>query len=149
MDPISLATGAVALLIPFLAQMGGRVAEHMGDALARSGPTMVEQLYQRVRARVTGEPYAEQALQRLEQQPDNDRRQRAFEDALADLLQAEPAFAEDIRRLVEDASHITQTNYTQITDAGTVAVEGDVNLRGTYVAGRDLTAGPAAEDSER
>jgi hypothetical protein len=73
----------------------------------------------------------------------------AFEDALADLLQAEPAFAEDIRRLVEDASHITQTNYTQITDAGTVAVEGDVNLRGTYVAGRDLTAGPAAEDSER
>jgi hypothetical protein len=148
MDPISLATSAVALLIPFIIQMGGRVAEHMGDALARSGQTVVERLYQRVRARVTGEPYAEQALQRLEQQPDNDRRRRAFEDALADLLQAEPSFAEDIQRLVEDAGHATRTNYTQITDAGTVAVEGDVNLRGTYVAGRDLTAGPA-EDSER
>jgi len=145
MDPISLATSAAALLIPFLNQLGGRVAEHMGDALARSGPTIVERLYQRVRASVTGEPYAEQALQRFEQQPDNDRRRRAFEDALADLLQADPTFADDIRRLVEDASHATRTNYTQVTDTGTVAVEGDANLRGTYVAGRDLTIGPAED----
>jgi hypothetical protein len=43
-------------------------------------------LYERVKAKVTGESFAGQALERLEQEPENPRRKGAFEAALAEVV---------------------------------------------------------------
>jgi hypothetical protein len=147
MEPISLAASAAALLVTYLRHVGDQAADTLGDRLGEAAWTKLARLHERVRARVAGDRFAERALQRLEQQPSNDRRRVVFEDLLADLLESEPEFAMALRRLVDDARQAGGSAITQIADSGVVA-GGDVHLQGTNVAGRDLTMGRSASPDD-
>jgi hypothetical protein len=98
-------------------------------------------LYERVKAKVTGESFAGQALERLEEEPENTRRQGAFEDALAEVVRGDPSFATALAGLLEEAQRTAGPTLTRIEQSGATSIHGDVTLEGTNVAGRDLHVG--------
>jgi hypothetical protein len=81
---------------------------------------------------------------------------------LADLLEEDPGAEADLRALVAAVLSAMgaegQITPTHIGESGAVAIGGNVRLKGTYVAGRDLSVGaqsggpgenPPARDSSR
>jgi hypothetical protein len=150
MDPVSLATSAAALLATYLGRAADRAASDLADTLGEAAVTKLGQLYRWLRTKVTGKPAVEEALQRLEEEPQDDERQIVLRVTLTDLIrsESESGFAETLERLVAEAQQAGGPALTQIVDAGIVAGR-DVHLRGRNVAGRDLTIGqPPAKDGE-
>jgi hypothetical protein len=143
-EPFSLATAAVALLTPLLQRAGGRVAEQAADALTDAALPAVKRLYQAVKERLRPGTYAGSQLEGVEQRPDSESRQQALRSALAEELEADPAFAAEVERLVGEA-HAAGGVQLTVSDAGVVAGR-DVHQRGQYVAGRDLNIGDAGHD---
>lgn len=131
MDPSSLAAAAIPVIVNYLSR-----SEKVGDAAVG----LASDLYQRVRGWFTDDPTATGALDRLEEEPENPRRQGAAEFALASALDADPERVRqlgDLLRALESAGSGSAVG--TISDAGVVSLSGDVTLKGTHVAGRDLT----------
>jgi hypothetical protein len=140
-DPTALAPQALPLLVTYLRHLGGRLATHVASDLDNLIVSKLTALYDQVRAKVTGDNYAEQALERLEQEPENPRRQGAFEDALAEVVDRDPSFAAVLAGLLEDVRRAAGPTLTRIEASGATSIHGDVTLEGTNVAGRDLHVG--------
>src|SRR6266545_7344884 len=102
-DPAMLASQALPFLLTYLRHVGGRLADHVAGDLDDLVVGKLTAVYDRVRAKVIGESFAGQALERLEQEPENPRRQGAFEDALAEVVDQDPSFAAVMAGLLEDA----------------------------------------------
>jgi hypothetical protein len=143
MDAVTLATTAAALLAPYLRHVANRALDNVGDTLSEAAVAKLGQLYDWVRAKVTGKP-AGLALDRLEREPENDKYRVVLEVALAELIESEsrsgPGFAETLERLVAEAGRAAGPDLAQITDAGAVAGR-DIHMQGRYVAGRDMAVG--------
>lgn len=146
MDPAALAATAVAMLLPYLHQLAGRVTERTADALSDSGLPKVQQLYQTLKERLRPGSYAGNVLEGAEVRPDSEGRQQALGAALAEELQHDPDFAAEVERLVTQAQESGGATVS-VTDSGAVAGR-DLIQRGRNVAGRDLTIGtPGAQHS--
>ena len=95
MDIGTIAAAATPILIKgletFSQKFGEKAAEEMGE------------LYQKIRAKFLGDPYAEQTLARAKQMPESKGRQAALEEVLAEKMNEDPDFAENVRRLVDEA----------------------------------------------
>lgn len=140
-DPTALASQALPLLVTYMRHVGGRLADRVVGDLDDLVVGKLTALYDRVKAKVTGDSYAEQALERLEQEPENAQRQGAFEDALAEVAQGDPSFSAALAGLLEDARRAAGPTLTRIEASGATSIHGDVTLEGTNVAGRDLHVG--------
>ncbi len=105
-DPISVA--AVAMIAPYLAKAGEAAASKAGEAVWQAA----ESLYHKIHAKFSHEHdiYAEQTLQRLEDQPTNEERQAALADVLTDKLQADPSFAQELQQAVQGAAQTQGTD---------------------------------------
>ena len=57
MDPMALAASTVALLAPFLARMGGQVADQLGNELGEAVVGRLGRLYEFVKAKVAGDRF--------------------------------------------------------------------------------------------
>jgi hypothetical protein len=148
-DPSALASATIPFVVTYLRQLGGQMVGHVRGDLDRAVLGRFEALYQKLKARLGGETFAAQALERLEQQPESGRRQRGFEDALSEVLEGDPSFAAVLQRLVDEASRSSGIALAQISESGATALQGDVTMTGTNVAGRDLVIGrdvPAHEE---
>jgi hypothetical protein len=139
MDPLSLATAAVSLIVPVLGRAAGHIANRVGDDLGEAVTARLERLYEAIKARLAPGSYADGALQRLEEQPDNERRKAALQDGLTELIEADPAFGKELLELIRAAEAAGGREVVQIMDAGAISIGGDVKMRGTNVAGRDMT----------
>ena len=137
-DPATLASQALPLLVSYLRHVGGRLAVRVASDLDEVVVGKLTALYERVRAKVTGGSFAGQALERLEQEPENPRRQGAFEDALAEVVHGDQSFAAALAGLLEDARRAGGPTLTRIEESGATSIHGDVTMEGTNVAGRDL-----------
>jgi hypothetical protein len=100
MDPTQLASMAVSLVAPYLTEAGKAAANKAGEAAGQQ----VEAILAAIRRRFQGDgdSYAQQTLERLEQQPDAEGRRRALGDVLAEKA-ADPAFAQELGDLVRKA----------------------------------------------
>jgi hypothetical protein len=141
LDPAMLASQALPFLLTYLRHVGGRLADRVAGDLDDLVVSKLTTLYEQVKAKVTGDSYAEQALARLEQEPENTRRQGAFEDALAEVADRDPSFAAALAGLLEDAGRAAGPTLTRIEASGATSIHGDLTLEGTNVAGRDLHVG--------
>ena len=146
MDPVSLAGAAVALLGPYFAQTAGALATRAGESIAEAAVPKVRALYERLRARLTPGSYQGTLLDGVEAQPDDPGRQEILKAELAKLLAKDPRFAAELEGLVEQAERAGGVRIAS-TDVGVVAGR-DANLRGRYVAGRDLHVGSPADEDE-
>jgi hypothetical protein len=140
-DPTVLAPQALPLLVTYLHHLGGRLADRVARDLDDLVVGKLTALYERVKAKVTGDSFAGQALERLEQEPENPRRQLAFEDALAEVVQGDPSFAAALAGLLQDTRRAAGPTLARIEESGATSIHGDLTLDGTYVAGRDLHIG--------
>ncbi len=129
-DPIT--TAAAALLAPYLTKAGEEVAKQAGDAAWQ----MAASLYQAIRRKFTKDQdaYAQQTLQRLEEQPTNEARQAALADVLNEKVQADPSFAQELKGLVQDTTQTQGINQFLTQVYGNAQVEKIVNIGQTGTA---------------
>jgi hypothetical protein len=146
MEPVT--TAAVGLLVGYLGRLGVKVGEQVAGELDEAVLGRLRRLYELVKARVAGDGYAAGALERVEAEPENERRQGALEDALGELVDADGEFAAQLGALVEEVK-AASGGMVQVSDAGVVSFGGQVTMRGRYVAGRDMTVGESPPDGER
>jgi hypothetical protein len=147
-DPTSLAAAAVAVLGPYLAQAASGFAKRTGETIADGAVPAVKALYERLRSRLSPGSYQGALLDGVEAEPDDPGRQEILKAELAKLLEQDKRFAAELEGLVEAAE---RAGGAQITATGAGVVAGrDVNLRGNYVAGKNMYIGsPSQKDRER
>jgi len=134
MDPILLATTVTAFLAPYLAKMGGKAAEAMGEQLPEAGGKIWSAIVEKFK----GKQAAEGAAKELAAKPDDRDNQDAFEVQLRKALKEDPGFSVVIQKLAEAAERETRaaiistgsgavaTSHSVAAGEGGVAVKGDV-----------------------
>jgi len=121
MDIITVATGAVTLLAPYLVKVGEKAAEKVGEKL----PEAAAKVWNAIMARFTGKLAAEEAIKDFVAMPDDEDNRAAFRKELRKVLEAEPTFVDELARLLDDARR--QSGDTIInTGSGAVATGGSV-----------------------
>jgi hypothetical protein len=138
---MDLASAAVALLVPFLGQLGGHVVGKATAELSQAAMDRLDRLYERVKVRLAGGDAAEagRALQRLEAEPQDQRSQESFRELLGRVIERDPGFADELAALLRQAQAAAPA-VTQVSDSGATAVGGgDVRITGDTAAGRDIT----------
>ena len=95
MDPVTLAGLAVALVAPYLVEGGKELAKKIGG---EAGERIVK-LYDKVKAKLTGSGAAKDVAD-FEQAPADQDNQAALRKELKKALEADPAFREELEKLV-------------------------------------------------
>lgn len=80
------------------------------EKLLDKAPKGIDELYQKIKARISGDSKAEQALNRAEQMPESRERQAALENVIAEKMNEDPDFAENVRQLVEKVTALGGKN---------------------------------------
>ena len=124
----AVAMGAMAILKVFLGKTGEGFAKKVGEQLAEKAG----ELYQSVKRKFSSDPYALQTLTRVEENPASADRLVALEGVLKEKLGADPEFAKQVERLVQEAKTADANRVLVIGDRN-VAVGG--NATGTFVTG--------------
>jgi uncharacterized protein (DUF2126 family) len=146
MEPLSVSF-IVGLLAAHAERLVGRglgvAAQQVEDALTER----LSALAAAVRRYFADDHGATDALDRLDQAPDDHRRRAAVEDRLDEAMQRDPALAGLVSELAEAVRRTPGGSMAvEVRDAGAVALQGDVSIHaGQHAAGRDLIVGRPAE----
>jgi hypothetical protein len=127
---LTLADDAIKLLTVYLTSYGGQIKDMAAG---------IRRIIDRIRSAFSSSGYDEGAVDRLIADPASQSRQKVMVGLLAEALENDAELRESLRSLLQEA----QATF-MLSDAGAVAVYGDVRLRGKYVAGRDLHIGTPA-----
>ena len=138
MDPLTIAGLVVAALVRYAGEKGAYVARRAGHDVDSHVDDTIDRLYDAVKARITGQTHGQRALRDLEADPTDSRRQGRLEAVIEALVVDDPTFGTQLQALL-DAAGAQPTQRVDIQNAGAVAIEGNIHLHGTNVAGRDLT----------
>ncbi len=99
MDPITLASGTLALLAPSLAKAGGVVVDKAVESL----PEAAGKLWEAISAKFEGRPAAQEAAKDLAAAPDDADNQAAFRKELRKALSDDPEFLAALSDLLSKA----------------------------------------------
>ena len=122
MDPVTIATGVVAFLSPFLVEGGKAMAKKAGEALV----TALER-------RFKDRPAAQEALGDVKQEPRNEDFQAVLRVQLQKALAADGEFLAEVARLLKEAQ----------ADAGTAGYHAEVHGSGAIAQGPGAVAAGA------
>lgn len=125
MDPALTAATAAGLI-------ASGALTHTGERLTDS----VVALYEKMKTRLSRDPYHAATLSRAEQKPDDPRRVQHLADALTEIMESERDFADLVEELVR-AAGAGGARIVQASNSGAV-VGGSVYINARNVAGRDL-----------
>ena len=95
LDPVSLA----AIAAPYLAKGAEALAKTAGEKIGG----IVGDIAQSVADKFKGDSYAEQTLSRAREKPESKERENALKGVLAEKMEEDPSFAEELSRLVDRA----------------------------------------------
>jgi len=129
MDPVTIATGVVAFLSPYLVEAGKSAAKKGGEALMAA-----------LERRFKDKPVPETALKDLKTDPQDPDNQAALRKELKKSLAADADFLAELAKLLEEAKAEAPAAFTQVTVRGSGAAavgEGAVaaGARGVAVGG--------------
>jgi len=111
MDPATIGTAVVAFLSPYLAEGGKAAAKKAGGALVAA-----------IERRFKDQPAAQEALEDMKDDPQDDDVQAALRVQLKKAMQADEAFAAELAGLVEEAQAIAPATYrAAVYGSGAVA----------------------------
>lgn len=145
MEPLTLATTAVAFLSPYLAKAGEKAAEEVGKKL----PEAAAKVWNAIVTKFRGNVVAEAAVQDLAEQPGDQLNQSTFANQLRKVLEAEPAFVTELAHRLEEAKRQSGDTITN-TGSGAVATSGGVAAGADGVAvGGDVEGGISIGGSEK
>lgn len=115
MDPVSLATGAVLALSPYLPKLAESAAEKIGEGI----PAAVGKLYHWAKGKLTAG--GQEAMDDLAKAPDDQVAKATLERKLAELVKNDPALAAELAAALEEArSQLPAGVQTQINQVLTV-----------------------------
>jgi len=99
MDPITIASSAIALLTPYLAKAGEEVSKKAVSAAWEK----VTEIHKAIKDRLAQEKdkYPKETLKRYEKEPA--KRKQAMQETLAEILEKDPAFAKKLVIMLKDA----------------------------------------------
>jgi hypothetical protein len=144
LDPVSIA----AIAAPYLAKGAEALAKTAGEKIGG----IVGDLAQSVANKFKGDSYAEQTLERAREKPESKERENALKGLLAEKMEEDPVFAEELSRLVDRArkekagavfdqrGQSVQGNQTNIGEA-----KGPV-LSGTFSAPVNISSNGSEKD---
>jgi hypothetical protein len=121
MEPLTIATTAVAFLSPYLLKAGEKAAEEVGKKL----PEAAASVWNRIVTKFRGNVVAEAAVQDFTEKPGDQLNQSTFTNQLRKVLDAEPVFATELARLLEEAKRQSGDTISN-TGSGAVATSGGV-----------------------
>lgn len=130
-------TALVAILAPFLGALlrgGEAAADQVGQRAGAEGWGAAVRIWDRLRGRVESSPAALESASDVGDLPHDARARVAFEHQLEKLLAAEPRFAEELARLLEDARESGSSG-------GDVHFHGDVRADRKSVVAGHVTGG--------
>ncbi len=107
MEPITLATAAVAALAPYLGKAAEKFATAAGDAAWKKA----SELYDALKSRLASHPAAAEALDDLAQAPTDVDIQGALRQQLKKLIANDPEFARTLASLTEAATPPVSANF--------------------------------------
>ncbi len=148
----TLATGAVSLLVPYLAKAGKTIAEKVGKDAWDMVNSKIEKLYETIKNKITGNDYASQTLKRLEEKPEDEDRQIAMKSVLKDVLAEDQQFQKTLSQLLDEVKQVGGDNIIQVYGSGAAATSGGVAAgEGGYAAGGNIVIGrpPNPEEHSR
>jgi hypothetical protein len=137
MDPATLAAAVLPAVLAWLRKAGGGVLDDVAESAGTAVVDKLKQIYQAVRARFSGDEFAERALDRVAEDTESVPRQRTLEAVLAERLSDDPDFAGALDDLLNALSDADRASIVAINTG--IAAGGNVTQSGRYVAGRDLT----------
>jgi len=117
MDPISLASAAVAVLSPYLVKASEGAAEKIGEESVEAG----RKLFGWLRARLGGR--GQEALNDLASKPGSDDNQADLRKQLAKALAADPALIAELRALLPADATGGDTMVQNVSGAGAKAAQ--------------------------
>jgi hypothetical protein len=128
MDPVTIASAAVAALSPYLAKAGEKIADAAGEAAWKT----VGNLYDSLKHKVAGKPAAQGALEDLVKDPTDADTQAALRKELKKLLAEDGDMLRELSAMLDQtkASGVSFNNHiagnvgsiTQIGNAGDVHI---------------------------
>jgi hypothetical protein len=126
MDPLTLATAVVNLLAPYLS----KAAERLADKAANAAWAKLEGLLKAVKAKLTGNVYAEETLKRVKDEPESVSRQAALVGVLEEQIKNDAEFTETLQKLLGEAKDSGAENIVQKVTISGKARTGDVTTIG-------------------
>jgi hypothetical protein len=142
MDPLTLA----AIAAPFVAKGAETFSKSAGDKLGAK----VGELCQAVINKFKSDSDAEETLALAQKKPDSKGRQSALEEVLAEKLEADPDFADELQKLVDEVQKGAATK-TAFDQRGQTVHGAQTNIAGN-VNGPVLSgnfSGPVNTDKSR
>ena len=121
MDPVTIASSATTLLMPYLIKAGEKAAEEVGKRL----PEKVGKVWNAITARFKGKVPAEEAVKDLVANPEDQDNEASFRKALRKLLESDAAFAGEVAELIKAAQHEAGDTLI-VTGSGAAATKGGV-----------------------
>lgn len=130
---------ALAPFLPYLLRAGERAGQEVAEALGGAAGDLAKSLWAKLRPGVESRPAAREAVADAAAQPEDERVRHALELQLEKVLRDDPALAEELGRMLQDAER-----RGIVVTGGGVVVTGDQHVgEGGIVAGRDVTiSGP-------
>ncbi|GEM_PF-3691479 len=139
MDIGLLATNAVALLVPYLVDLGRTLAGEVGKDVSDQLKEKVKALYGTIKNKLTGDDFASKTLERLEEQPEAKGRQSAMVDILHESLSNDPSLQATLSQLLSEIQQAGGGNVIQ-SGSGVIATNHGVAAgHGGYAAGGNIT----------
>lgn len=92
-----------------------------------------EEIYQKVKEKLSSDSYAAQTLKNVEEDPTSKGGQAMLEEIMTKKMKADPVFAEEIKKLVNEAKEVPGSGSVIAYGDRSFAAGGDVN--GTIVTG--------------
>jgi hypothetical protein len=134
-EPITIT--AAALVAMYVHGFVQRAGERTFEELNEEAESRLRALYHHVKQKVSGNKYAEAALERVEGRPDDERRQEILAEVIDEAAVDDLTFRRDLTKLVEECE-ATMGPRVEIRDSGVVVVSGTATQEGRNVAGRDM-----------
>ena len=123
MDLTTLVTGAVLLLVPYLAKGGRTIADKVGKDIGDLVNSKAETLYETIKNKFVGNDDASQTLKRLEAMPEDRDRQIAMESVLKEVIAEDPQFQRMLGQLLVEVKQVGGGRITQVYGGGAEATQ--------------------------
>jgi len=117
MEPIALASAAVAALAPYLAKAGESAAKKVGEEAVAAGGRLLGWMRERLGGR------AREALADLEAKPESEDNQADLRKQLAKALEADSALAAELRAMLPAAATSVDSMIQNVSGAGAKAAQ--------------------------
>jgi Glu-tRNA(Gln) amidotransferase subunit E-like FAD-binding protein len=134
MDPVTLATTVLAVLTPYLAKAGEKLANNVIDSL----PEHAGKLWSALANKFKGKPAAEEAMTDLAKKPEDEDNKAAVRKQIKKAAEEEPEFLLALAALLENArKEAVMIQGSAVARDNGIAVNVGGSVQGNIVIGND------------